>query len=161
MSISEPTQVSIPDWADSILSGHLLENERPIASYDEEDLAIIVTDRRLFSITQEYNDVHVDSTHLRGDHIIGSNVSTSEDEDAAGGGLILLLIGGGLAYVGDGLVFLLGLVLVGLGIFALIAPPEKNTTIEIQTTDEPIQFEIPEDAKHLGQTISKVVGGDM
>jgi uncharacterized membrane protein len=147
----------VPDWVESTLSGYLLEDEEALNHYTNGDKSILVTDRRLINIKKRGNDSEVESTSLKGNHVIGSDIKKSYSGIFMG---IILCFSAGFAFGFD--FKLIALVFFTIGMFLLYFP-DKQTKIKIKMKkgEEDVEYQIPEDAEHLGQTVSKQVAENM
>ena len=154
MSLSEAEQQTVKK--------HLMDGESVVDSYAGTDESIVVTDLRLLRIAESNDTTSVDSTLLRGPHVVGSSVESTRrsDQSAVLIGALLAVLGAVLAVVGletEVGMSVFGVLLVGIGVWVVYDAEDNATAIEIRTTGEPVIIEIPDGATSLGTAVSRVI----
>ena len=94
--------MSLPDAEQQIVASHLMDGESVVDSYVGTSEAVVVTDRRLLRITDRGDTTSVDSTLLRGPHVIGSRVESTRraDQTEIPVGALVAVLGGVLSVIG-------------------------------------------------------------
>ena len=154
MSLSEAEQQTVKK--------HLMESESMVDSYAGADEAVVVTDVRLLRVADRDDTTSVDSTLLRGPHVVGSRIESTRraDQSAVLIGSLMAVLGGVLAVVGLGTelgMSVFGVLLVVVGVWLVYDAEESATAIEIQTTGEPVSIDVPDGATSLGTAVSRVI----
>jgi hypothetical protein len=155
---SRMSREQLPDWVESILSGYLSDTEEVVDSYTEKDSAIVISDRRLISVEKREDGTDVESSSLKGDHVIGSKIETKSNSYLKTIGWVVIGFGVALWLAVGSLWLLAGGILTG-GI--LVLSHEEETVITIQTKQGDNRFTIPQDAEYLGKTVSRIIAEEM
>ncbi|QSG02297.1 hypothetical protein [Natranaeroarchaeum sulfidigenes] len=150
--------MGLPDDHQEILDDYLTDGETVRGKYADNNESYVVTDERVLTISTVENNKSVDSVNISGEHVVGSKVKTSrENEEVVTFGLGIIAVGIigwslGLPGLIAGIAGLVGIAIILLG-------GDESTKIEIVTKQSNTQIQIPEDAEHLGQQVSKVIAG--
>ena len=154
--------MSLSEAEEQTVKKHLMEGESIVDSHGGTDETFVVTDVRLLRVTEGDDTTSVDSTLLRGPHVVGSRVESTRrsDQSAVLIGSLVAVLGGILAVVGFETelgMSVFGVLLVGLGVWWVYESEESTTAIEIQTTGEPVTIDVPDGAASLGTAVSRVI----
>ena len=155
-----PQSQQIPEWAWSLMQGHMTEDEEIIDFYVGRKVVYAVSNLRLFEVSKKgKSEAVVDSTDLTGQHIVGSSVGTEKTYGAVVTGIIIAGLGVSGFNNTNQIFWLVGGLIIG-AVF-LLAGTDTKTYIEIQTYEEPEKIEIPDDARFLGESVSRVITQNM
>lgn len=145
---------------EQLVEKHLLEDEEVIESHSSANEAFAVTGLRLLRLDMSGNKESVDSTLLRGSHVVGCSVVSERSYDDFVVAFAGLLAIGGLGMVAlfqDAVGIAAALFFWVVAALIVYDASNENTAIQIQTTGESVDIEMPEEATVLGTTISRVI----
>ena len=151
----------IPEWAWSLMQGHMTEDEEIIDFYVGRKVVYAVSNLRLFEVSKKGSkfEAVVDSTDLTGQHIVGSSVGTEKTYGAVVTGIIIAGLGVSGFNNTNQIFWLVGGLIIGAVL--LLYGIDTKTYIKIQTYGEPEKIEIPDDARFLGESVSRVITQNM